>query len=313
MQKSGLTTIVINSDTVDVARRAGRKLWEEACSKISMILVSPEELKSQDFCILLESKEFWERIYAMGVDEAHLMYFWGAGFRTLFRQIGFMRARLPSQGGRRTPLIALTATLHNGKPKDCICKFLGLHEGKYHFIRRSNMRHDIQILFRDMQSGINGVNFPELDWVLTDGQKVIIFCTTIALGFRIVCYLWRQAQQLNFSNRVQRIRMYNSLNWPSYNTDTLGFLNNNDDAQITIATDTLSVGINSPVQTVVIFGLPDIAGGYCPKIWSHSKIMRKCSWHCLLASWFSCSGACSCRCRCKMHSHRDSTNCYGGQ
>lgn len=34
-----------------------------------------------------------------------------------------------------------------------------------------------------MQLGLQSINFPELDWVLTDGQKTIIFCATIALGF----------------------------------------------------------------------------------------------------------------------------------
>jgi superfamily II DNA/RNA helicase len=105
---------------------------------------------------------------------------------------------------------------------------------------------------------MKSVNFPELDWVLTDGQKIIIFCATIALGFRVVCYLWRfkLAEYLNFADRNKRIRMYNSLNWPSFNTETLGFLNNNPEVHIIIATDTLSVGINSPAETVVIFGLP---------------------------------------------------------
>jgi hypothetical protein len=50
--------------------------------------------------------------------------------------------------------------------------------------------------------------------------------------------------------------MFNSLNWTSFNIETLGFLNNNPEAQITIGTDALSVGINSPAQTVVIFGVP---------------------------------------------------------
>lgn len=236
MEKAGLKTIILNSDTIDEGRRTGRKLWEEARSHVTMILLSPELLASSDFSGLLDAKEFWARIFVMGVDEAHLLYFWGASFRVCFRQIGFMRARLPSQGQSRTPLIAVTATLRAGAPMRTICEFLGLHEGKYHFIRRSNARHDIQYLIRDMQSGMKSINFPELDWVLTDDEKTIIFCSTIAFGFRIICYLWRMAKHTGFANPEQRIRMYNSLNWPSFNTETLGFLNNNKDAQIIIAT-----------------------------------------------------------------------------
>jgi len=43
MQKVKLAAIVINSDT---AQRAGQNLWEEACTKFTMVLLSPEELKS---------------------------------------------------------------------------------------------------------------------------------------------------------------------------------------------------------------------------------------------------------------------------
>jgi hypothetical protein len=64
------------------------------------------------------------------------------------------------------------------------------------------------------------------------------------------------AELLGFSNRGEWIRMYNTLNWPSYNTETLGFLNNNSNVQVVIVTDTLSVGINGPAQTVVIFRRP---------------------------------------------------------
>jgi superfamily II DNA helicase RecQ len=194
MSKASLSTIVINSDTIDAARKQGQNLWVKAHSKITMVLVSPEELKSDEFCDLLDTDEFLKRVYALGVDEAHLLYFWGASFCPRYRQIGYMWARLPSQGGERTVLMALTATLRGGALKQCICNFSGLHEGKYQFIRRSNRRNDIQILFRDMQSGMNSVNFPELDWVFTDGQKIIIFCATIALGFRVVCYLWHLAE-----------------------------------------------------------------------------------------------------------------------
>lgn len=140
-----------------------------------------------------------------------------------------MRAHLPSQGQSWTPLVALTATLHAGVPLHAICKFLGLHKGKYHFIRRSNARHDIQYIVRDMQLGLQSINFPELDWVLTDDQKKFIFCATIALGFRITCYLCRLAKRMGFENSKQRIRMFNSLNWSSYNAETLGYLNNNED------------------------------------------------------------------------------------
>ena len=42
--------------------------------------------------------------------------------------------------------------------------------------------------------------------------------------------------------KAYRICLYNPLNWPSYNAENLGFLNNNSHAAITIATDIINIG-----------------------------------------------------------------------
>ena len=101
MQKAGLKCLVINEDTIAEGRKCGRNLWEEARTMITVILLSLELLTSSDFEHLLGREEFWARIVAMGVDEAHLLYFWSAEFRKCYRHIGLMRARLPSKGNSR--------------------------------------------------------------------------------------------------------------------------------------------------------------------------------------------------------------------
>jgi hypothetical protein len=40
-----------------------------------MVMVSPEELPSRDFNQLLGVKKFWDRIFVLGVDKAHLLPF----------------------------------------------------------------------------------------------------------------------------------------------------------------------------------------------------------------------------------------------
>ena len=122
MRKSSLTSIVLNSDTIDEARRAGINLWHEALVGKTMILLAPEELKNDDFRGLLNNETFYKRIYALGVDEAHLIYFWGSKFRLQFRQIGFLRARLPCHTNGRTRAVVITATLRTGAPKTTICE-----------------------------------------------------------------------------------------------------------------------------------------------------------------------------------------------
>lgn len=168
-----------------------------------MILLSPEELATAGSASFLDNEEFQDSISVLGVDEVHLLYWWGKNFRPSFRQIGYVRSRLPLRAGVRLPLIAVTAMLRVGEPLDCIRDVLGLVPGQYHFVRRSNMRHDIQVIFCELQSGLGGYSFPELDWVLAEGDNTVIFCKTIALGFRVVCYLWRKAASM--PNRSERI------------------------------------------------------------------------------------------------------------
>lgn len=129
-----------------------------------MILISPEQLKSQAYASALGNPSFHRRIYALSVDEVHLLLTWGKSFRQPFRQIGLARSRLPDN----TVLIAMTATMRGGQALDTICSFLGLKHGDYHLIRRSNQRHDIQLIFREISSPVSGRSFPELDWILNE-------------------------------------------------------------------------------------------------------------------------------------------------
>jgi hypothetical protein len=119
------------------------------------------------------------------------------------------------------------------------------------------MRHDIQLIFQEMRSGIGGNSFPELDWIIDEGQSTVIFCKTISLGFHVVCYLWHQAKSKGISDLGKQLRLFNSLNWHSYNEETLSFLKNDNFAAVTIATDVLSVSWDSQVmEAAIILGEP---------------------------------------------------------
>jgi Lhr-like helicase len=69
-------------------------------------------------------------------------------------------------------------------------------------------------------------------------------------------------------SRIERhVRLFNSLNWVSYNSETLGFLNNNQESLITIATDTLSVGWDSKYTwNAVLLGETDNVDEFVQKI-----------------------------------------------
>ncbi|KAJ7853175.1 hypothetical protein B0H14DRAFT_2354449, partial [Mycena olivaceomarginata] len=147
-----------------------------------------------------------------GFDEFHLLNTWGASFRKDFQQTGFVKARMDD---RHNPWVLTSATVRDGAPFDNICRLLGLNDN-FHLIRRSSFRPDIQILFRDLVSPISGNSFPELHWIISENRPSVIY-KTISLGSRIYADLLRKAK---LTTETKRIRMYNSLNFESYNAET---------------------------------------------------------------------------------------------
>ncbi|KAJ7737979.1 P-loop containing nucleoside triphosphate hydrolase protein [Mycena metata] len=244
----GLDPLAINSQTRDEARRERNEdLWMLARTKPNVILTGPEQLKSADFEKALRDDEFYNRICGTGFDEVHLLNSWGASFRKDFGQMGFVKARLPE---KHNPWMLGSATVRIGRPFDSICQLLGLRDGNYHLIRRSCARPDVQILFRDLISPISGDSFPELDFILTENRPTVIFPKTISLASRIYTYLLRTEAAKHPNQRLprpNRIRMYNSLNFDSYNAETRELLkrdaDDDDYCQVVIGTDSLSVGV----------------------------------------------------------------------
>jgi superfamily II DNA helicase RecQ len=252
MEKFGLKCMVINSDTIHEAQLRGEDIWEKAVTEPNILFMAPEQLVSPGFNALTkEDGEFAARVCAIAVDEAHLLNTWGKGWRKHFRQIGWVRAQFSD-----VVLVAMTATMREGRAMESVCQFLGLHQGRFHLIRRSNARPDIQILFRTMKSGLGGKKFLELDRVMDENRKSLIFCRTIHLGWRLHAYLRGRAS--DDSNIHKRIRLYNSLNWPEHNSDTRKLMEDDADCLIVIGTDTLSVGVDlSCVEDVIVIGEPE--------------------------------------------------------
>ncbi|KAL1943189.1 hypothetical protein VTO73DRAFT_4264 [Trametes versicolor] len=245
-----ISSLVINKETTSQAMLAKPpfNIWDRA-PDVEMLLLSPEQLVSPSFEALLKDKTYQTRVVALGVDEVHLMNTWGQSFRREFEQIGLMRARFTVN---HPCLIALTATLQTGAWFHSVCHFLGLHDGHFYLIRRSNMRYDLRFVFRTVESGARSHTFPELDWVLEGDRKIIIFCPVISMAHRVATYLYARSNGLE--DLDQRIRMYHSLNWASYNSDTLSSMHDDARSRVTVATDALAVGIDvSGTDDVVLY------------------------------------------------------------
>jgi hypothetical protein len=110
--------------------------------------------------------------------------------------------------------MGLLATVAKGRVMDYVCKFLGYWPGEFHIIRRLNARYDVQLIIWELQNGLGGWKFPQLNWIFEEDQKTLIFCPIIALEFQVKVYLSHEARSRGL-NPKKSIRMYNSLNWPS--------------------------------------------------------------------------------------------------
>ncbi|KAJ7736374.1 P-loop containing nucleoside triphosphate hydrolase protein, partial [Mycena maculata] len=259
--KLGISALALNSDTVGAGRIRGEDLWIKARTGVSMLILGPKQLISKGFRDLLAFQPFYDRVCALGVDEIHLLVLWDLGFRKPFLQIGFMRARFRAG----IPLIGLTATLlADPKVQNAIFSLLGVNRGEFHLIRRSNARHDVQLLFRQLYSGIDGHSFPEIAWVLDTRDKTLIFGNTIGLVHHLKSYL-NEALSID-SNRDIQIRTYTGLDWADTKRQTLSDFVDNPDCQIIITTNSLAQGNNiKAIETVIHIGEPESVEMYVQK------------------------------------------------
>lgn len=241
----------INRETITAARREGRDLYREAKdARFSLLVLNAEQLRSPDFQRLLSDATFRQDLVLCAVDEVHLVDQWGEDFRKAFGQIGLSRARMPGH----VVLLAQTATLT--KPSRIrVCSSLGLREGHYYFLRRSCERPNIALIRRQLTTAVSSNFLPDLEWIMSTGRKTLIYVPNIAVGFHVLCTLMTLLPP--GAQRSRRIRMYNKLNWPDYNEETLRLFAEDPLLQVIICTDALMVGINMRnVADVVVVGLP---------------------------------------------------------
>ncbi|KAJ7056594.1 P-loop containing nucleoside triphosphate hydrolase protein [Mycena amicta] len=255
MKAAGVDSLVINADTIAEAASQNQNIWDAAVDKPSVVILSPEQLRAEGFGQLLAQKIFFARIAALGIDELHLLFHWGKTFRPAFVHIGQVRHRLPHRGLGRTPVLGLTATLRAGEPWDMISKSLAFESHTLRIIHKSNRRPNVQFIFRPLSSGIGGVLFPDLDFVLESGRRTVVFCKTVSLSFRVACYLLRKAHTNgDWTKILDKIRVYTSLYDFDFNQRTLELMEAGK-VRVVVSTDALSVGWNPPgVLDVIVFG-----------------------------------------------------------
>ncbi|KAL0564862.1 hypothetical protein V5O48_017175 [Marasmius crinis-equi] len=248
-----IPALAINEDTLS----ASPDLWKKAASPdLRALILSPEQLSTKQFDRLLQNDDVSSRMVGTAIDELHLVLDWGSPeFRESFREIGNIHHRMPDSA----LLLGVSATLPAGFETEKIISVLGLEPGRFFFMRRSNIRRDVQYIQRSLRHGLGGSAFPDLGWVLEKRRKTIIYCDTISLAFRVFVYLWFQIPDSESSSRQSRLRMYCSLFTKEYNQNTRSLFIDDANLQIIISTDALKVGNDFPnVADVIVLNATNV-------------------------------------------------------
>ncbi|KIP03374.1 hypothetical protein PHLGIDRAFT_77692, partial [Phlebiopsis gigantea 11061_1 CR5-6] len=255
-EQLGLRAIALHAAEIARARREGRNLYTEikAC-QWPLVFLSPERLTSREIDDIFRDTTFRANVILLGLDEVHVLPVWGKEFRTAYQNMAVVHRRLP----KHVPLIGTSATIAPGKEFKSICSMLDLKPGQFYTQRLSNERPNVRSVVHELTHTLSGYEFPDLAWVLHSGRKVVLYCRTIDLGFRVALYLWNLFPP--GKHRLHRVRLWNSLTSETYNTKTLELFQDNPETTAIVATIAFGMGINvRNIIDVCNVGVPESLG-----------------------------------------------------
>lgn len=249
MAEYGLKAIALHSETV---KKHGPRIYDEICrGDWPVVLLSPERLVSPEVNRIIRDDQFLDKLIILGIDELQTLLSWGKEFRKAYLQIGVLRKRLLPH----TVCIGVTGTLEDGPAVSEIAKALSLSPGQYTLHRESNERPNVRVVVHELSHTLAGYEFPDLLWIVQGKAKVVVFCATIDLCFRVSVYLW---SHLPPDRRLDRVRLWYSLTSADHNARTLQLYRDDPDCIAIVATVAFAMGMNlRNVEQVVNLGLPD--------------------------------------------------------
>ena len=190
-----------------------------------IVLLSAERLVSPDVDAILRNEKFRENLVLLGIDEAHVLVPWGKDFRKAYHQIFLLRRRLPDH----VALIAVSATISPGPEFNSLCERLELKASKYHTIRESSERPNVQMIFKQLTHGLGGYQFPDIAWVFRRGIKAVVYCYSLDLVFRVGYYGWNLYPE--GSRRLDNVRLWTSITSAAYDNRTLDLFKSEEDTR----------------------------------------------------------------------------------
>jgi hypothetical protein len=249
----GLKAVSLSAESLSAASCEGRNLFEEIClCQWSVVLLSAERLASKELDAVVRNETFRKNLVVYGIDEAHVVVPWSVDFRLAYHQAAILPKRLPDH----VALVVTTATLAPGHAYDSLVySALSLKPGNFHCQRLSTERPNVRTVITELTHGLNSYKFPDISWVFTtESIKVVLYCRTLELGFRIAMYGW----SLCGEDPLGCVRLWNSLTSPSYNEKTLQYFHDNPRTCVIVASIAFGMGMNvKNITHSINLGIPD--------------------------------------------------------
>ncbi|THH07073.1 hypothetical protein EW146_g9430 [Bondarzewia mesenterica] len=219
MKRMRVSAVSLDKETIAEAKKRGEELLRNVQRCLySMVIVSPERLTSPQFDNILRTPTFHNSIVLYVIDEAHIVIPWGR-----------------------------SSTCYDGHIKHAITRGLtavaGISSGL------------LQVNSSDLRA-TKHANY--IAWVASGHWKVLVYCPTIDLGYRVASYLWRTRP--SGDERFRNIRMYNSLVFDKDNAETIRAFREDSDTFVIVATVKFGMGVDlRKVDASINLGLPDSA------------------------------------------------------
>ncbi|KAF8174177.1 P-loop containing nucleoside triphosphate hydrolase protein [Mycena galopus ATCC 62051] len=244
-----ISALAYDRETIIASASEHRNLKDEILSGcFRIICIDPEHIRSSSWLQIFDAPTFQDNLIYIGVEELHLVREW-AIFRQAYSYIGqFIRGRLCPD----ISVFGLSATLEPGIPTTEICQSLGFRD--HHLFRFSNERLDIQLMIEPLKHAVSSRTFSQLLPHLNTSRKIVVYVQSYEISTNLYLYL----VGIDTSGRPgHRIRQYNSLCHPDFNSDTLRLMETDSRLQIIIATIALANGVHSSaIDDVLMFQMP---------------------------------------------------------
>ncbi|KAF9044479.1 P-loop containing nucleoside triphosphate hydrolase protein [Panaeolus papilionaceus] len=259
-EEFGLSAVAVNSSfggcTPEVleALKAGH---------YQILVISPELLLSKTFVDdMLRKSAFTSRVFAVVVDEAHVVSHWGSGFRKKYGELGMIRAFLP----RGTPIVAMSATLPDRLRSDVLKKLEYPKESDFLFVNIGNDRPNVALVVRALEHSQD--SYRDLDFIITartingadDIPLTMLYADSVTKGPEIIDYLCTLLP--SHLRNAGLIRPFSAGFHLEYRSMVLALFKSGR-VRVLVCTDAAGMGCNLPaVEVVVQWKLPQTLSSF---------------------------------------------------